>query len=94
MVGAGCSRSVAAFVTVKVASSATVCCPITPNTGGWFTSVTITVKLFVALAVPSLTTVVNVFVAGPSASVGVHVITPLVDITAPDGGATNEKVRT
>ena len=65
------------------------------NAGAVFTSLTTTTKLFVALscfaftaaAFVSVTTVVNVFVPGPCASVGVQVITPLVSIAAPAGGS-------
>jgi ABC-type transport system involved in cytochrome c biogenesis permease subunit len=39
---------------------------------------TVTIKLFVALKLPSLTTVVNKFVLGPWGSVGVHVMMPFV----------------
>ena len=48
------------------------------NTGAAFTSSTVTIKLFVALRLPSLTTVVNAFVPGLCVCRGVHVITPLV----------------
>ena len=58
--------------------------------GAEFTSVTTTVKVFVALAMPSVTRVVNVFVLGPSASdVGQEIIPcPLIDAFA---GATNNE---
>ena len=81
----------AAFVTVSSVSSLIVR-PICPgNTGAMFTSLTTTTKLFVALnaGTPlSVTTVVNVFVLGPCASVGVHVITPALLIPAFPGGFT------
>ena len=62
------------------------------NVGALFTSVTTTVKLFVALrgGVPlSVARVVIKFVPGPCASEGVHVITPDADIAAPDGAVNN-----
>ena len=55
------------------------------STGALFTSLAVTVKVLVALSggTPlSVATVVKVFVLGPCASVGVQVITPLVEITA------------
>ena len=61
------------------------------NTGGLFTSVTVTAKLFVELKggnALSVTIVVSVFVLGPCASVGVQVMMPFVSILAPLGGAT------
>ena len=48
------------------------------NTGATFTSSTVTIKLFVAFKLPSLTTVVNRLVPGLCVCCGVHVITPLV----------------
>ena len=83
---AGESPSVAVFVTVKSVSSAMTRLVCAGNTDATFTSVTMTVKLFVALRAPSLTTVVKMLVVGPCASVGVQVITPLAEILAPDGG--------
>ena len=56
------------------------------RTGGVLISFTTTVKELVALSggVPlSETTVVNQFVLGPCASVGVQVMIPLVSMTAP-----------
>ena len=60
---AGTSPSVAVFVTSSVVSSSTVRSACSGSTGALFTSVTVTVKLLVALkaGVPlSVTTVVSV----------------------------------
>src|SRR6185503_12552275 len=93
----GMSESVAALVTVNNVNSATVRFVCAGSTGALFTSVTTTVKLFVALrdGVPlSLTIVVIAFVLGPCVSVGVQVMIPFASITAPDGGLTKEYIRT
>ena len=88
---AGRSLSVAAFVTVSVVCSGIVVFAGVPaNTGATLTSVTTTVKLFVTLTVPSLTTLVTVFVPGPSLSPGVQVITPDALITALPGAFNKE----
>ena len=76
------------LVTTNVASALIVRLPCAGSDGALFTSVTTTLKLFVALngGVPlSVTRVVIVFVPGPCASVGVHVITPELEIVAPAG---------
>src|SRR5581483_3297694 len=79
----GTSKSVAVFVTTRLAKPAVVRLPWAGNTGAVFTSFTVTVKLLVALRPPlSLTTVVIVFIPGPCASFGVHVMTPLALIVA------------
>jgi hypothetical protein len=80
------------LVTTRVAVAVTVLLFCAGNAGGLFTSVTVTIKLFVALSggVPlSVTRAVITFVLGPCASDGVHVITPEPDIAAPDGAASN-----
>src|SRR6202142_30518 len=74
----GISLSLAVLVTVKLCVPTSVRLLCTGKVGAVFTSFTTTVKLFVALKLPSLTMVVNTFVLGPCASVGVHVITPFV----------------
>src|SRR5439155_25534537 len=89
---AGRSASLALFVTVSVLSSDTVRSVSTISTGALFTSLTITVKLLVALnaGTPlSITRVVIVLVLGPCVSLGVQRITPLVSMIAPDGGDSN-----
>ena len=61
--------------------------------GAELISFTITVKELVVEAGGSplsITTVVNTFVPGPWASVGVQVITPLVSMVAPAGGFRTE----
>src|SRR4029079_13013554 len=83
---AGRCASVAVFVIRRVVSSAIVRFICAASTGARFTSVTVTVKLLVALSdgVPlSTTRVVIVYVPGPCASVGIQLITPLVEIAAP-----------
>src|SRR5664279_281274 len=72
------SLSLAVFVTTTAVTPLIVRFVWLGNTGATFTSFTVTVKLFVALKLPSLTMVVNVFVLGPCASVGIQLITPLV----------------
>src|SRR5438094_202700 len=89
---AGRSESVAVLVTTSVSSSVIVWLSATVSTGGLFTSVTMTLKAFVALILgtpSSITTVVIVFVLGPCASLGVQVITPLPSMLVPVGGFTN-----
>src|SRR5207249_3571911 len=71
---AGMSESVAVLVTVRVASSLMFVFAGTVSTGGLFTSLTITVKLFVsvrfvvltALGLYSVLPIVNTFVPHPS----------------------------
>src|SRR6266536_545222 len=90
------SGSLPALVTTNVASAAIVRSPCAGSDGALFTSVTTAVKLFVSLngGVPlSVTRVVIVFVLGPCASVGVHVITPEPEIVAPEGAANNVYVK-
>src|SRR5207247_4385434 len=80
---AGRSPSVAVFVTVSVVSSAIVRSAWPGSSGALFTSLTVTVKLLVALSdgVPlSVTMVVNVAVPGPCASFGVQLIVPRLPI--------------
>src|SRR5204863_196341 len=89
---AGRSPSVAVLVTVSVVSSLIVRLVWPVSTGALFTSLTVTVKELVALragAPLSVTMVVNVFVLGPCASLGVQLITPLALMLAPVGGDTN-----
>src|SRR5206468_1780599 len=89
---AGRSASLAVFVTVSVLSSVMVRSGGTVSTGARFTSLTITVKLLVALngGTPlSVTTVAIVPMLGPCVSLGVQRITPPVSMLAPDGGAIN-----
>src|SRR5213592_4280009 len=65
------------------------------STGGVFTSVTITWKLLVALKLGeplSKTRTVTVFVLGPCASLGVHVIAPAEDTVRPVGPDTKAKL--
>ena len=87
----GLSASVAELVTVKVMPAATVRSGTGASSGAWFTSVTITVKVCVALkgGLPlSVTTMTNWLVPGPSASPGVQVKSPLVGLSkAPLVGA-------
>src|SRR5438876_267626 len=88
----GRSASLAVIVTVSVLSSVTVCTVGTVSSGALFASVTITVKLLVALngGTPlSVTTVVIVLVLGPCVSLGVQWITPKLSMLAPDGGDFN-----
>src|SRR6266481_2557619 len=81
----GMSESVAVLVTVSVVSVPMVRSGCGGSTGGLFTSVTVTVKLMVALKggePSSVTTVIKVLVLGPWASVGVQVMMPLAEIAA------------
>src|SRR5439155_1681760 len=92
---AGRSESLAVFVTTRVLSSVIDWLSATVRTGALFTSVTMTLKLLVALkggAPLSVTTVIIVFVPGPSASFGVKVLKPLASIFAHAGGDTNWSV--
>src|SRR5581483_1222602 len=71
-------ESVAVFVTTKFANPTMVRFDWVGNTGGTFTSLTTTVKLFVAFkAELSVTIVVITFVLGPCPSAGVQVMMPL-----------------
>lgn len=93
---AGISESLPVLVTTNVASALIVRLTCAGSDGALFTSVTTTLKLLVALngGVPlSMTRVVMVFVLGPCASVGVQVITPELEIVAPEGAANKEYVR-
>src|SRR5439155_25186428 len=86
------SASLAVFVTVSTVCSANVRVLCAGNTGALFTSFTVTTKLLVALngGTPlSVTTVIIVFVPGPSASFGVKVMKPLASIFVLAGGDTN-----
>ena len=69
----------------------------TVKLGGLFTSVTVTVKLLVALSggePSSVTTTVMVLTLGPCDSVGVHVIAPVPGtIAMPAGGEIRLKDR-
>src|SRR2546422_10850522 len=79
------SASAAVFVTVSVVSSAIVRSACSGSSGALFTSLTVTVKLLVALSVGvplSVTMVVNMAVPGPSPSLGVQLITPDPQILA------------
>jgi hypothetical protein len=93
---AGKSESLPVLVTTRVASALIVLLFCSGRDGALFTSVTNTVKLFVPLngGFPlSVTRVVIVFVLGPCASVGVHEITPELEIVAPAGAANKVYVR-
>jgi len=84
------------LVTTNVASALIVRLTCAGSDGALFTSVTTTLKLFVALngGVPlSTTRVVMVFVLGPCASVGVQEITPELEIVAPVGAANKVYVK-
>ena len=78
---AGISASKAVLVTSRVAGPMSVWSACAGRTGAVFTSFTTTLKLLVALSggwALSVTTVVRLFVPGPSASVGVQGIMPLL----------------
>src|SRR3989442_1020452 len=80
---AGISTSVADALTLNVVCSAMVWFAGTVSTGALFTSVTITVNVFVTLklGVPlSVTLTLTRFVLGPCASVGVQVIAPVLGL--------------
>src|SRR6267142_6244133 len=90
------SESAAVLTTVKGVWAAMVRLACAGKTGALLTSLTVTVNVFVSLKAGeplSTTRTVNVFVLGPCASVGVHVITPDEDMAAPVGAERNEKVR-
>src|SRR5438105_1630504 len=93
---AGRSGSVAPAVKVDGLPALTVVPPGTPNTGGRFTSLTVTVTGFSSerLGVPlSVTRTLKVNVPGPWASVGVQVNTPVTgSMAAPLGAPTRLKV--
>ena len=80
------SESVAALVTVRVVSSLIVwLAGVWVNDGALFTSLTMTVKVLVALRFGeplSVTMMVKVLVLGPCASVGVQVMTPVAEMLA------------
>src|SRR4051812_11451187 len=89
----GTSGSVAELLTVISANSLTVRLVCAGSTGGLLTSRTTTVNELVAVICGkplSVTMVVIVFVPGPCASLGVHVMMPFVSIIAPAGGLTRE----
>src|SRR5208282_5740846 len=73
---------VAVFVTVRLCNPISVRFVWLGSTGARFTSLTVTLKLLVALRLPSLTTVVSTYNPGPCPSLGVQLITPLVLIAA------------
>src|ERR1051326_3510389 len=82
------SESVAVLMTVKSVWAAMVRLVCAGRTGALFTSLTVTVNVLVSLSGGeplSTTRTVNVFVLGPCASVGVHVITPEGEMAAPVG---------
>ena len=89
--------SEAVFVTVNRVSSFTVCVAMFDNTGAMFTSLTITVKVLVAVKIGLIRSKVSVlvtivvirFVLGLCACAGVHVMIPLALITMLLGGPTN-----
>jgi hypothetical protein len=90
------SESLPVLVTANVASAVIVRLPGAGSDGALFTSVTTTVKLFVALngGVPlSVTRVVIVLVPGPCTSLGVHAITPELEMVAPEGAASKVYVK-
>src|SRR5438132_729764 len=93
----GRSGSVAVFVTINVLNSLIVWFAGTISTGARFTSLTITVKLLVALngGEPlSVTRMVMRLVLERCASIGVQVSTPLLGSRlTPSGAETNSKVR-
>src|SRR5437879_4019540 len=93
---AGRSASVALALTLRPVCSSIVWLAGTLNTGARFTSVTVTVKLFVALKAGtplSVTLTLTTFVLGPCASLGVQLITPLAGLMLmPRGALTNAKV--
>src|SRR6202142_2427470 len=68
----GISLSLALFVTTIGVVPLIVRLLCAGKVGATFTSFTVTVKLFVALKLPSLTTVANTFVLGPCHPAGVH----------------------
>jgi hypothetical protein len=79
------SESEAVFVTTNGVSAVTVRLGWAGSVGALFTSVTTTLKEFVALngGMPlSVTRVVKTFVPGPWLSVGVQVMIPLVEMVA------------
>ncbi len=85
--------SVAVFVTVSVANSLIVRSSCVGNVGALFTSLTVTVKELVSLSggTPlSCTLTVMRLMVGPWASVGVQVMTPLVEMLAPLGAVSRE----
>src|SRR5438132_585422 len=89
---AGRSEPAAVLVTVSAFCSANVRVICAGNTGALFASLTVTIRLLVALngGTPlSVTTVIIMFVHGPSASFGVRVMKPLASIFAHVGGDTN-----
>src|ERR1051326_1268790 len=89
------SESVAVLMTVKSVWAAMVRLVCAGRTGALFTSLTVTVNVLVSLSGGeplSTTRTVNVFVLGPCASVGVHVITPEGEMAAPVGAESKEYV--
>jgi len=87
------SGSEAVFVTVSCVSSSIVRFDWIGKEGAEFTSVTVTVKLLVALngGTPlSVTTVVRTFVPGPWLSLGIQEIIPFASMLAPAGALGNE----
>src|SRR5512141_110888 len=89
------STSAAVLVTTSVVSSAIVRLAWTGSSGALFTSLTVTVKLLVALRLGtplSKTRTVTVLVLGPWASVGVQLIRPLEPTVSPAGPDTSAKV--
>ncbi len=62
------------------------------SVGATFTSRTVTTRLLVTVAIPSLTRTRTVFVEGPCASDGVQASTPFVT-TRPAGPETNAVVK-
>src|SRR6266850_1257845 len=89
--------SVAVLVTVSNARAFTVVWKITGSTGATFTSLTITVKLFVALSagIPlSVTLTRIVFVDGLCVCAGTQLITPVTEsIVMPAGAVARSKVK-
>src|SRR5213596_2420349 len=93
---AGRSPSVAVLVTVSVVSSLIVRLVWPVSSGAVFTSLTVTVKELVALraGVPlSVTLVVNVFVLGTCASLGVQLIGLDIGWQVTIGGGVGERLR-
>ena len=87
--------STARFVTTSVLRAGAVWFGGTIKAGTLFTSLTITWKLLVALKLGeplSNTRTVTVFVLGPCASLGVHVMAPPEDTAKPVGPDTRPNV--
>src|SRR5207247_743414 len=92
---AGISGSVAVTVSVIAVPSLTDRSPIGANTGGRFTSLTVTVKVFASLRLGeplSLTRTVMVMGVVPTDASGIHVNTPVVALMWAPAGAPGSKL--